>query len=202
MDLSANALLAIGARPLMSAAKPEMEDIAHVADALLINIGTLDDVLLDAALLAGQTMHQLGKPVVLDPVGVQVSRYRMDAALRIIDACHPCVIKGNAQEMTALPASIQPSPHQVLVTTGAVDRIVDGEREQLIAGGSPMMTRVTAMGCTAGAVIAAYLAKENDPFVATVRAMTLMSQAGQEAITDLGLGTYRQRFIDCISRYA
>jgi len=199
MDLTANALLAVGARPLMSSAQPEMEDLAQIADALLINIGTLDDALIESALVAGKAMRRLGKPVVFDPVGIQASFYRMKAAESIIETCQPCVIKGNAEEMKVLPQVKYPC---VLVTTGAVDRITDGQREQCLTGGSPLMTQVTAMGCTAGALIAAFAAKEKDPFMATVHAMQLMKQAGQQAITDAGLGTYRQRFIDCLSCYA
>jgi len=199
MDLTANALLAVGARPLMSSALPEMEDLARMADALLINIGTLDDNLIEAALLAGQTMHALGKPVVFDPVGIQVSTYRMQAARCIIEACQPGVIKGNAEEMKVLPQVKYPC---VLVTTGEKDRVTDGHREQYLTGGSVLQTQVTAMGCTAGALIAAYAAKESDLFKASVEAMTLMNKAGKEAVTDLGLGTYRQRFIDCLSHYA
>lgn len=202
MDLTANALLAIGARPLMSAAIPEMQDIAHIADALLINIGTLDDAFLQAALIAGRTMSEMGKPVVLDPVGIQVSSYRMQAAMQIIRNCHPCIIKGNTHEMAVLPSSVSPSPTQVLVTTGATDYITDGTRTEHLSGGSPLMTQVTAMGCTAGALMAAFATLQTDAFTAAVQAMQLMKEAGQEAITDKGLGTYRQQFIDCLSRYA
>jgi len=201
MDLTANALLAVGARPLMSAALQEMENIAFVADALLINIGTLDDALIQAALLAGRTMHALGKPVVFDPVGVQVSDYRMEAALRIIHECQPSVIKGNADEMHALE-KILLTYSGVVVTTGEVDVIEQGNRKEELTGGSPMMTQVTAMGCTAGALIAAYTAQQQDAFRAAVKAMQLMKRAGQAAITNEGLGTYRQRFIDYLSLYA
>lgn len=198
-DLTANALLAIGARPLMSAALPEMKDIAQLADALLINIGTLDDSLIQAALVAGQTMQELGKPIVFDPVGIQVSSYRMQAARRIIETCHPCIIKGNAHEMAVLPQVDYPC---VLVTTGQVDHITDKSREQWLTGGSVMQTQVTAMGCTAGALMAAYAVTEKDYFTAAIKAMSLMNKAGLEAVTDLGLGTYRQRFIDSLSHHA
>jgi len=201
MDLTANALLAVGARPLMSSARQEMEDIARVANALLINIGTLDDALIEAALAAGTAMRRLGKPVVLDPVGVQVSSYRMQAALRLIEECQPCVIKGNAEEMKALKPALS-TYSGVRVTTGEVDVIEQGNRQEKLTGGSPLMTQVTAMGCTAGALIAAFLTQEKDPFVAAVQAMQRMKNAGEQAITDQGLGTYRQRFIDCLSRHA
>jgi len=202
MDLTANALLAIGARPLMSSALQEMQDIARMADALLINIGTLDDALIEAALLAGSTMHTLGKPVVFDPVGVQVSTYRMDAALRIIHECHPDVIKGNAVEMASLAERLPSWPQTVRVTTGAQDYITDGQRQTTLTGGSDLMMRVTAMGCTLGALIAAFAAHQSDYFMASCQAAHYMKNAGERAATTLGLGTFRQRFIDCLSHDA
>jgi len=199
MEFTANALLAIGARPLMSTARQEMEDIAHVADALLINIGTLDDNLIESAIVAGQAMASQGKPVVLDPVGVQVSEYRMQAVVRIIEMCNPCIIKGNKAEMAAL-ASVLAKYKGVAVTTGEVDEIVQGEHKERVKGGSVRMTQVTAMGCVAGALMAA-LASEKEPFAAAVEGSRRMKKAGEEAETDKGLGSYRVRFIDSLSRY-
>jgi len=139
--------------------------------------------------------------VVLDPVGVQASAYRKEATVHLMEVCQPDVIKGNAAEMQALRPVLSAYPG-VAITTGEVDCIQQGARKQLLTGGSALMTQVTAMGCTAGALIAAFAANEKDPFVASIQAMTLMKQAGQEAITEMGLGTYRQRFIDCLSHHA
>lgn len=201
MEFTANALLAVGVRPLMSAAPNEMQDIARVADALLINIGTLNDELIRAALCAGKAMKEQGKPIVLDPVGIQVSAYREQAVRDIIIQCAPCVIKGNAAEMAVVNDIVTASPGCVLVTTGETDLITDGARQECLHGGSVLQTRVTAMGCVAGALIAAYAAQEKSAFEASVRAMTLMNRAGKEAEGDYGLGSYRMYFIDCLSRY-
>lgn len=202
MEFTANALLTIGVRPLMSAAPNEMQDIARVADALLINIGTLNDELIRAAICAGEQMKAQGKPVVLDPVGIQVSAYRKQAVRDIIAHCAPCVIKGNVAEMTVINTMTAPSTASVFVTTGETDLITDGTRQECLHGGSVLQTRVTAMGCVAGALIAAYAAKGEDAFEASVRAMTLMNQAGKEAEGDYGLGSYRMHFIDCLFHYA
>ncbi|MBQ0076484.1 MAG: hydroxyethylthiazole kinase [Bacteroidales bacterium] len=198
MDLTANALLAVGARPLMAAAPAEMEELAQVANALLINIGTLDDTLIQASLIAGRAMHQLGKPIVLDPVGVQVSNYRLQAALTIINECHPTIVKGNQREMEVLLPKIA-RPEFIAVTTGEQDTIIAANRQEQLMGGSTMMTQVTAMGCTAGAMIAAMASVEPDPFLASCYAIRLMKDAGANAQTEVGLGTYRQRFIDYLS---
>ncbi|MCQ2311229.1 MAG: hydroxyethylthiazole kinase [Paludibacteraceae bacterium] len=202
VEFTANVLLAVGARPLMSYAIEEMPDLANAADALLINIGTLDNDLIRTALCAGETMRALGKPIVLDPVGVQVSNYRKQAALDIISRCEPNVIKGNTSEMAVLSSLLSPSPQRIFVTTGETDLITDGVRQERLSGGAPLQTQVTAMGCVAGALIAAYAAKGYEAFDASIRAMTLMNTAGKEAEGDYGLGTYRTRFIDCLSHYA
>ncbi len=198
MDLTANALLAVGARPIMSAAPAEMDELAQVTDALLINIGTLDDRWIEAALIAGRAMHRLGKPIVLDPVGVQVSHYRLQTALTMISACHPTIVKGNQREMEVLLRQIT-QPTFVAVTTGKKDTIIAANRQEQLEGGSELMTQVTAMGCTAGAMIAAMAAIEPDPFLASCYAMRLMKEAGANAQTTVGLGTFRQRFIDYLS---
>ena len=69
MNFSANALLAIGASPVMAHAVEEMDDMVGIASALVINIGTLDAEWVRGMLAAGRMAHRLGKPIVLDPVG-------------------------------------------------------------------------------------------------------------------------------------
>ncbi|MCQ2342444.1 MAG: hydroxyethylthiazole kinase [Paludibacteraceae bacterium] len=198
MDLTANALLAIGVRPLMSAALPEMEQIARLADALLINIGTLDDTLIQSAIVAGRTMHALGKPVVLDPVGVQATDYRIQAARQIIAECHPTVVKGNQAEMAALMPHY-PNADFIAVTTGERDCIRYHNRTEYISGGSVLQTQVTAMGCTAGAIIAAKLTEKSDAVEACTDAMTLMKRAGEQAEKACkGTGTMQICFVDAL----
>lgn len=98
----ANALLAIGASPIMSSAIEEVEDLCQIADALVINIGTPSKEQFATMLAAGQRMHELGKPIVLDPVGVNATHYRLQMAQELIAKVHPTVIKGNASEILAL----------------------------------------------------------------------------------------------------
>lgn len=102
MNFSANALLAAGASPVMAHAAYEVADMAMIAGALVINIGTLDAEWVASMLKAGKAKHEAGGVVILDPVGVGATAYRTETAWRIIEECHPGIIRGNASEIMAL----------------------------------------------------------------------------------------------------
>ena len=102
MNFSANALLAIGASPVMSHATEEVAEMALMAGALVINIGTLDAEWIESMIIAGKTKHDARGVVILDPVGVGATVYRTKTAWRIIEECHPDIIRGNASEIMAL----------------------------------------------------------------------------------------------------
>src|SRR5437588_8301610 len=102
MNETANATLALGALPVMAHAKEEVEEMAAIAGALVLNIGTLSPHWVDAMLLAGRAANERGIPVVLDPVGVGATRYRTDTARRILDEVGVTVLRGNAGEVATL----------------------------------------------------------------------------------------------------
>ena len=115
MNVTANALLAAHASPLMAHAAEEMDDLTNIDSALVLNIGTLDPAWLESMELAGKLMRAKGKPVVLDPVGAGASRLRTEASLRILDMVRPQIVRGNASEIMALASEIRraerlPSP--------------------------------------------------------------------------------------------
>ena len=66
----------------------------------------------------------------------------------------------------------------VVALTGTVDRIADGAQRVEIENGHPLMAKVTAMGCAASALNAAFLAVESDPFLATAAALLCFGVAG------------------------
>ena len=102
MNINANALLAIGASPLMSFCPEEMEEIVRISSALVVNIGCLDRQEIEAMEIAAASAHCLGKPWVLDPVGAGASNIRTQTALSLIRDSHPTVIRGNASEILCL----------------------------------------------------------------------------------------------------
>ena len=220
MDVSANALLALGAAPAMVHALEEVEEFVSISHALVVNIGTLSPEWVKAMHRAADRAGSLKKPWVLDPVGAGATRYRTDTA-RELSVRHPTVIRGNASEILAVAGGVEgtrgvDSAHGsddalataralaarlgcVVAVTGAVDYVTDGRRTLSISNGHVMMTRVTALGCSATALIGAFLAAHADPVFASAAALAVIGLAGEIAARDAaGPGTFRQRLIDAL----
>ena len=102
MNYTANVLLAAGASPVMAHADNEVEEMVALAGALVLNIGTLTDTWLAAMLTAGRKASELGRPIVLDPVGAGATRLRTDACRRLLAETRVSVVRGNASEILAL----------------------------------------------------------------------------------------------------
>ena len=219
MNNSANALLAIGASPVMAHWTSEMEEMTAIAGALVINIGTLDDKWIEGMIAAGLAASRRGTPVVLDPVGAGATSQRTEAALRIIEQCRPTIIRGNASEIMALvdasvrskgvdssaqshdaieaAKSLALSSGATVVVSGPTDYITNGKELYTVEGGDAIMTSVTAMGCTASAIVGAFVAVESDPMVAATAAMATMSLAGERAAAQSkGSGSMQVAFLD------
>lgn len=220
MDISANALLALGASPVMAHAEEEVADFAGIAEALVVNIGTLSPGWVRAMVIAAETMVERRKPWVLDPVGAGATGYRTEVAGDLARR-RPTVVRGNASEIMALAGGPQAtrgvdSVHGsegalevarwlaaelgcVVAVTGAVDYVTDGERTASIHNGHPMMVSVTALGCTATSLIAAFLAVEKDPLHATSHALAVLGLCGELAARESkGPGTLRWRMMDSL----
>ena len=221
MNFAANALLAVGASPVMAHAVEEMKDMTAIAGALTINIGTLDAQWIEGMLAAGKAMNARGGVTVLDPVGAGATPYRTDTAWKIILECHPTIIRGNGSEIMALMNAdikskgvdssasstdalesakwLAKNTGAVVVISGATDYITDGERVEQLTNGVPMMTLVTAMGCTATTMVGAFAAVNPDPFQAALHAMALMGVAGEIAARDVkGPGSLLTAFNDTL----
>ncbi|MEM7042374.1 MAG: hydroxyethylthiazole kinase, partial [Pseudomonadota bacterium] len=201
MDVVANGLLALGASPAMVHAIEEIDDFAGHADALAVNIGTLSSAWTPSMSRAAVLMAETGKPWVLDPVGVGATTYRTTIARDLL-AIGPTVIRANASEVLALAGAVPgsgkgvDSTHgsdqainaacelarksgAVVAVTGAIDHITDGERTLSVENGHPLMTRVTALGCTSSAVVAAFLAVEPEPLVAAALGLAVFGLAAE-----------------------
>ncbi len=228
MDFTANALLAIGASPIMSNAMDEVLDLCAAASVLVLNIGTLDTAQLNLMLAAGKQMQTLGHPIVFDPVGAGASTYRTESAWQIIETCHPTIIRANASEIHALALHGTSLVHDtpsikgvdatisgaevvdaaqalarktgaIVVVSGERDYITDGQRVDTVTGGSLLQTRVTAMGCAATTIVAAFAAVNSDPYQAAIHGMTAMSKAGEQAALQAqGSGSMRTLFLDAL----
>jgi len=203
MNTTANALLAVGASPIMAHAHPEMKDMVSISGALVINIGTLDEYFVKSMHLAIAQANALGKPWVLDPVGAGATPYRNNVLEELLQL-RPAVIRGNASEimalankhaaktkgvdstnqsMEALDAALTLYKHfgSVVCVSGATDIILFKEKNIRLSNGHPLMARVTGLGCTATALIGAFVAVNNDWADATASAMALLGVAGELA---------------------
>src|ERR687884_1233538 len=99
MNETANATLALGALPVMAHAREEVEEMAAIAGALVLNIGTLSPPWVEAMLAAGRAANANGVPIVLDPVGAGATAYRTDTAKRILEEVRVTVLRGNPGEV-------------------------------------------------------------------------------------------------------
>ena len=219
MNNSANALLSIGASPVMAHWKDEMEEMTAIAGALVINIGTLDTEWIEGMKAAGLAASRRGTPIVLDPVGAGATSQRTNAAWEIINLCHPTIIRGNGSEIMALvdanvkskgvdssassddalsaAKKLAAETGAVVVISGETDYITNGSVVFTVEGGNPVMTSVTGMGCTATALVGAFAAVESDPMVAATAAMAVMSLAGERAAVNArGNGSMQMHFLD------
>ncbi|MEA2870513.1 MAG: hydroxyethylthiazole kinase [Hyphomicrobiales bacterium] len=186
-SFTANTLLAAGAVPSMTLSADEIGAFVARADALLINLGTFDEERRAATAAAlDVVVGERRTPWVLDPVFIDRSAPRAAYAKSLV-AQNPHAIRLNRAEFTALSGA-EPDDaaltryaletHAVVALTGTVDRITDGAQVVSIENGHPLMARVTAMGCAASALNAAFLAIESDPFVATAAALLCFGVAG------------------------
>ncbi len=203
MNYTANALLAMGASPVMAHAQNEVEDMVSFAGALVLNIGTLTDDWVASMIKAGKKATALGIPIILDPVGSGATALRTNSAKKIIEAAAVRVIRGNASEILSLRHEDSgtkgvDSVHSVddaaetakilaqaltttLAITGPVDLVTDGRRVVRISNGHPLMGFVTGTGCAATVTIGAFLAVDNDPVSATASALAYFGLAGEVA---------------------
>ncbi|MDX6452207.1 MAG: hydroxyethylthiazole kinase [Gaiellaceae bacterium] len=204
MNETANATLALGALPVMAHAREEVEEMAAIAGALVLNIGTLSPHWVDAMLLAGRVANERGTPVVLDPVGAGATTYRTETAKRILDAIDVTVLRGNAGEVATLvgvdaevrgvesiaaggdPAELARQAGKqlglVASVTGVVDHVSDGETVISIANGHPLMAAITGTGCMSSALTGCFLAVNREaPLTAAAEALVAFGVAGENA---------------------
>jgi len=178
-NVTANALLALGASPAMVDIVGEAGPFARLAGGLLVNLGTPTPEQREAAREAVAEAHTAGTPWVLDPVAVGALPIRTALAHELA-ARGPAIIRGNASEILALARAggggrgvdatdgieaasgaalrLARMHGAVVAVSGSVDLITDGLHIARIANGDPMLTRMTGGGCALGAIMAAFLA--------------------------------------------
>ncbi|WP_091934042.1 hydroxyethylthiazole kinase [Methanolobus profundi] len=215
----ANMTRAFGALPVMAHAPQEAADMTGIASALVLNIGTLTEELIDAMLISAKAANEKNIPVVLDAVGVGATKFRDEMAAKILDSARIDVIKGNYSEIAKLAGenaqtrgveatSIDADPKQVakdfagsrscvVVMTGAEDIISDGKRTYVVKNGHESMGLIVGTGCMAASVIGTFAAVDTDYCNAAKDALCYFGIAGELAAEKSeGPGTFKMYFYD------
>ena len=224
INFNANALLAAGASPVMAHAQDEVVDMVGIAQALVLNIGTLDPYWLESMRMALVAASARGIPVVLDPVGAGATPYRNQSIEQLLLSALPTVIRGNGSEiMSVAGVSVQTRGVEssasannslnaakslvrrtqgVVCVSGQIDHVLDAQgRWVRMSNGHEWMTRITGVGCSASALIGALCAVQPDAWRATVAAMALLGVAGELAaekvmLRGAGVGSMQVALLD------
>jgi hydroxyethylthiazole kinase len=218
----ANATLAIGGSPVMATSNEEVADMVKLANALVINFGTIDDETYASMVRAGQAANKKGIPVIFDPVGVGATSFRTNRAKDFLEHVRVSIVRGNASEVFALTGgeastrgvdsgtlsiSVRDLANNaaakletIAVISGELDTISNGNKIVQIENGDIWLTRITGTGCMTASLIACFSGVTEDWFSAAIAGMSVMSLAGErarKAIQDNeGIGTYRMKLMD------
>lgn len=177
---TANGLLALGASPFMADAIEEVAEVARMAGAVVLNIGTLDEKIVQSIRIAGKSANAHGVPVVLDPVGAGATAYRTEIVQMLTTELRLSVLRGNVAEVANVVGEhwnikgVDAGEGEgdrvgiaeraarklgcIVVITGKEDVITDGQTTYLASNGHEQLTRVTGTGCLLSAVIGAFAA--------------------------------------------
>ncbi|CAG7647398.1 hydroxyethylthiazole kinase [Paenibacillus allorhizosphaerae] len=225
-NFTANGLLALGASPVMAYAKEEVADMARIAGSLVLNMGTLDEQVVQSMLIAGKSAAAHQVPMVFDPVGAGATPYRTETARSLMKELPITVIRGNAAEIAnvigedwsikgvdaavgsesdvaALARKAAQSLGSVTAITGKDDYVSDGKVTYKVSNGTPLLTKVTGTGCLLSAVIGAFLAVEKDAISAAVSALAYYGVAAEKAVEVTGNdnpGSFQIEFLNQLHR--
>ncbi|WP_370567504.1 hydroxyethylthiazole kinase [Desemzia sp. RIT 804] len=219
-NFTANGLLAIGASPIMADEVNEVSEIVTKAQALLINIGTVNERTAEAMLIAGKKANELSIPIVLDPVGVGATSYRKQLVQQLLREVQFDLIRCNIGELAAIADEVWQSKGVdsgtgeidaivvakrvalqykcLVVVTGETDFVTDGLKELQVAGGKESATRITGTGCLLSAVCAASLASGIHPLQDLARTLKDYKHAAEQSANELG--TFAVHFMNALQK--
>lgn len=224
----ANAVLAIGASPIMADDIGEAADITAISSALVLNMGTLNARTIQSMKAAGRRANEQGTPVVFDPVGAGASALRNKTAREITGEVKLSIIRGNLSELSYL-AGLGASTKGVdssgadekndavsvakavankfgctAALTGKTDVITDGARVIKIENGHALLSKVTGTGCMTSALTGSFAgAAGGDSFTAAAAGVCAMGIAGElafERAGTYGTGSFHIAVIDALSK--
>ncbi len=202
-NITANALLAIGASPVMAYAKEEVAQMVGISKALVLNIGTLTEPVVEAMLIAGRAANRLNIPVILDPVGAGATDYRSNVVETLAKEIKLSAVRGNASEISNMAGfqaqtkgvdsageveniieiskSLANELNCTVCSSGREDVATDGKETYLIKNGDIMLTKITGSGCISTALMGAFLGVCDNPLRAVISGAVVMGICGELA---------------------
>lgn len=223
----ANFVLAVGGKPIMAEHPLEVEDITATAQALALNIGNITDARLKSIELSAKKAAELSIPWIIDMVGVNCSRLRLEYTKKLLNTVKPSIIKGNMAEIKAIcninsnskgidvigaditdfhnleenisvVKKLAKKYNCVVIASGKIDIISDGSKNYTVNNGCKELSLVTGTGCILNCLVATFMAVDT-PLNAGIWATAVLGVAGELADSGKGLGTYRVNLIDKVS---
>lgn len=223
-NFTANGLLAIGASPVMADEILEVEEMVSIADALLVNIGTLNTRTLEGMLVAGKKANERNIPIVLDPVGVGATSFRKAAVQQLLEEVKFTVIRCNEGELAAIAGvqwqargvdsgegeldtaavakEVARKWNTIVVVTGETDILTDGNVVEQATGGDKRMTKITGSGCLLSAICTAALAVEGNCLQILKQVLQQYKQIAIDACEAEYIGSFQVKVIDGLERFA
>lgn len=194
-NFTANILLACNTKPSMTINPDEVEAFTSGADALHINLGTLDASKMQSIEKSMDIAKQSSMPILLDPVKANVSPLRAEFAAHILDKVD--IIKGNINEFKTL--GLEKATHSCNIKTGEYDKVLYKDTTVTVTNGHPIMAKVIATGCALGALISALSSKTDCPQTASVAGLIWFGVSGEIAATkSQAPGSFVPYFIDTL----
>lgn len=211
----------LGASPVMAHAPEEVADMAQIASAVVLNIGTLTVEFVEAMKLAARSASQRSIPIILDVCGAGATRLRDQKCQELLDGTPITIIKGNVSEiarvsganaatrgvdateiegdLVSLTQKLARERKATVVVTGKVDIVTDATKTCLVKNGHPMMTSVVGTGCMATSVIGAFAAVETDLVLAAASALACYEIAAELAAGRAsGPASFKNWLFDCL----
>lgn len=215
----ANIVKVFGASPVMAHAKEEVAEMAAMAGALVLNIGTLTVELVETMKIASHAANQKNIPVILDVCGAGATGLRDEKCFELLDQVKIDIIKGNASEIARIAGekiktkgvdssnvekdllkiarNLAKARHCTVVITGAEDIVVNESYAFLVKNGNEMMGKIVGTGCMATSLIGTFAAVNKNFVHAAVSALACFEIAAELATEGkVGLGTFKTNLFD------
>jgi len=216
----ANAVLAVGGRPIMAEHPKEVYEITETASSVMLNIANITDARMESIKKSAECCAKNNIPFVLDIAGYACSSLRRGYVDDLLKIAVPNIIKGNYSEIRSLfggytsvgvdsedigvaeiervSAVLARKYKKVILASGKTDVITDGKRLFRVFNGTPMLSRITGTGCMQGALCGTFLSV-CEPIYAAVTSAVIMGICGESAETEKGNGSFMVNFMDKLS---